>query len=73
MIDAAEKAREDRNAMLAHTENEGMEKGEEQGIKQGILAGKLETAKKMLAMNASVEFIHEATGLAIESIQMLRM
>jgi len=52
--------------------NRGMEKGREEGIEEGLRAKAIETAKKCLKMNMSVETIIELTGLKGEEIERLK-
>ena len=51
---------------------QGMQQGIERGVQQGMQRGVSETARKMLAKGASVEFIHDVTGLSKEAIAALR-
>ena len=54
---------------------QGIERGIEQGIQKGISEGAeqkaIETAKKLLSMNLSLEQIAQATSLPLEKIQAL--
>ena len=50
---------------------EGMEAGIERGIEQGLEQGALKIARNALAKGASIEFIHEITGLDVEAIKEL--
>ena len=63
-----EKAIRDEAANLKCATNRGIE----QGIKQGIAKNKIETAKKMLAKNISIDIIMEVTELTIEEIEKLQ-
>ena len=44
-----------------------------EGAKRGMAQGREETARNALAKGASVEFIHEITGLEIETIKNLQL
>jgi len=50
----------------------GIEKGIEKGLKEGILQNKIETAKKMLEENISLEIISKVTGLEKEEIEKIK-
>ena len=49
----------------------GMQKGMQRGKMEGRMEGIYETAKKLIAMNLSIEQIAQATGLSIEEIAKL--
>ena len=51
---------------------EGIKKGEAIGIEKGAMQKAIETAKKMLLKNVSVEDISEFTGLSVEEIERLK-
>ena len=48
---------------------DGRKEGKELGIKEGILGEKLETAKRLLAKNFSLDIIQKATNLTIYQIK----
>ena len=49
----------------------GIEKGREEGREEGIYSKAIETAKKLIGMNLSIENIAKATGLSKEEIEKL--
>lgn len=55
---------------------QGIEKGIEQGIEKGIEKGKMESARQiainMLKMNMTIKQVSEATGLSVETIDLLK-
>jgi len=51
---------------------EGIKKGEAIGIEKGTKQKAIETAKKMLLKNVSIEDISEFTGLSVEEIEQLK-
>ena len=60
-----EKKRKDEKSLI----NSFYKKGIKEGESKGKIAGKIETAKKMLKKNFSLNDIAELTGLSIEEIQ----
>ena len=52
-------------------ERSGLKKGREQGLKEGVKKGKLETAKRMLNDDLSIETITKYTGLTEVEIKAL--
>jgi predicted transposase/invertase (TIGR01784 family) len=52
-------------------ENKGREEGLQQGIQKGIQQEKLEIAKNMLSKGSDVKFIHDVTGLSLDTIKEL--
>jgi len=51
--------------------DEGIEKGREEGIEKGRFNEKLEIARNLLAKGSTPEFVHEITGLDMETIENL--
>lgn len=51
----------------------GIEKGIEQGIEQGLQAKAIQIAKNLLALNMPIDTIANATGLAAEEIEKLKV
>ncbi|MGP1439226.1 MAG: Rpn family recombination-promoting nuclease/putative transposase [Treponema sp.] len=74
-LDIAVQRAEAREAGILLGIEKGMQKGIQKGIQRGIQKGKMEgiseTAKKLIAMNLSIEQIAQATGLSIEEISKL--
>ena len=52
--------------------NSDMTIAREEGLAEGALQAKLETAKKMLLKNVSIDDIAEFTGLSVEEIEQLK-
>ena len=52
--------------------NKGIEQGKKEGIEQGRKEEKIETAKKLLAKNRSLEEIMELTELSEQEIMQLK-
>ena len=50
---------------------EGYVKGREEGREEGIMEDKIETARRMLAMNLAEETILAVTGLSVEQLREL--
>jgi len=50
---------------------EGQEDGLEKGIEKGRVSEKLEIARNLLAKGSTPEFVHDITGLDIETIKTL--
>ena len=59
------------NEGLAKGLEKGIEKGREEGREEGIYSKAIETAKKLIGMNLSIENIAKATGLSKEEIEKL--
>ena len=59
------------NEGLAKGLEKGIEKGIEKGREEGIYSKAIETAKKLIGMNLSIENIAKATGLSKEEIEKL--
>ena len=76
LAELREKAIRDEAAGLKSARRKGIEEGIQQGIQQGIEKGiekqKIETAKKMLAKNISIDIIMEVTELTKEEIEKLK-
>ena len=54
---------------IAVQREEAFEEGLSQGIEQGAYQEKLETAKKMLKNDISLEIITQCTGLSLEKLE----
>ena len=50
---------------------EGLEKGLEEGMEKGLEAAKINIARNLLAKGSTFEFVHEITGLDMETIENL--
>lgn len=57
---------------IREMKEEAIMAGKAEGKEEGILEGKLETARKMLARNVSLDLIVEFTGLSLEQIKKLK-
>ena len=58
-------------ATMQDAKMEGRMEGRMEGMREGIYTKAIETAKKLIAMNLSIEQIAQATGLSIEEIAKL--
>ena len=72
LAELREKAIRDEAAGLKSARRKGIEEGIQQGIEKGIEKQKIETAKKMLAKNISIDIIMEVTELTKEEIEKLK-
>ena len=70
-FDSRMKMRSDILGEMELNYNEGLAKGLEKGIEEGIYSKAIETAKKLIGMNLSIENIAKATGLSKEEIEKL--
>ena len=70
-LDIAVQRAEAREAGILLGIEKGMQKGIQRGMQKGRMEGICETAKKLIAMNLSIEQIAQATGLSIEEIAKL--
>ena len=70
-FDSRMKMRSDILGEMELNYNEGLAKGLEKGIEEGIYSKAIETAKKLIDMNLSIENIAKATGLSKEEIEKL--
>ena len=70
-FDSRMKMRSDILGEMELNYNEGLAKGLEKGIEEGIYSEAIETAKKVIGMNLSIENIAKATGLSKEEIEKL--
>ena len=68
-VSLAERVYRDRG--LQEGRQEGMQEGMQKGIEQGERLGKLETARKMKAMNLPIDIIAKATDLSEAEINLL--
>ena len=61
---------------IAVAREEAHEEGREEGLEEGITKGrtneKLEIARNLLAKDSSLEFVHEITGLDLDTLKALR-
>ena len=70
-FDSRMKMRSDILGEMELNYNEGLAKGLEKGIEEGVYSKAIETAKKLIGMNLSIENIAKATGLSKEEIEKL--
>jgi predicted transposase/invertase (TIGR01784 family) len=59
----------DREMDIAVNRREAKEEGLEEGMEKGMEQEKLVIAKNLLAKGSSAEFVHEITGLPLETIK----
>ena len=57
--------------IIADSYNDGLNNGVEIGLEKGLKKGKIEIAKKLLLMNASMDLIIKSTGLSEQEIKNL--
>ncbi|MDR2657678.1 MAG: hypothetical protein LBB86_07625 [Oscillospiraceae bacterium] len=50
---------------------EGLQKGLQEGLQEGLQKGCIETAKNLIALGSSIDYIAKATGLSIEQLAQL--
>ena len=56
---------------IAVAREEGQKEGREKGREEGRVTEKLEIARNLLAKGSTPEFVHDITGLDIETINSL--
>jgi len=61
----------DREVDIAVNRREAREEGMEEGLEKGMEKEKLIIAKNLLAKGSTPEFVHEITGLSLETIAQL--
>ena len=61
-----------RQEIAEHDRISAIAAGRREGIAQGIAQTRIETARKLLAMNIPLEQVAEGTGLSLEEVKKLK-